>query len=152
MPAPTRDNIQTWIEDLNYDCYICDDCDGLHLAIWEAKSGVMEARCFAELDRCAFMLEVGIRASAVLPLQGAIHFMNFDYSLVKVMLNMTDFDVPRLLLTHALPANHLTEVQFKEWLPRLLAEIEAIYEQLVDMDVLHVSEQDITESVEEKLH
>lgn len=98
------------------------------------------------------MVEVAIRGSAVLPLQGAIHFMNFDFSLVKVMLSMTDFDVSRLLLTHALPSEHLREELFKDWLTKLLNEMDTIYSQLEDMDVLFVSEMDQAENIDEQLH
>ncbi|TCS41627.1 YbjN domain-containing protein [Reinekea marinisedimentorum] len=152
MTAPDRDSIQTWIEELGYDSYICPNCEGVHLSVWEEKKAVLEARCFVESDRCAMLVEIGIRSSAVLPLQGAIHFMNFDFSLIKVMLSMTDFDVPRLLLTHALPSEHLTEELFKDWLPKLLAEMDTIYAQLEDMDVLFVSEIEQAENMDEQLH
>jgi hypothetical protein len=152
MTAPERDTIQAWIEDMGYECYICANCDGVHLTAWEEKKAVFEARCFVEPDRCSLLVEVGIRSSAVLPLQGAIHFMNFDFSLIKVMLSMTDYDVPRLLLTHALPSIHLTEELFKDWLPKLLSEMETIYTQLVDMDVLFVPDVDQADNVDEQLH
>lgn len=152
MDAPNRDTVLAWVERMGLECYICPNCEGVHLTEWEAKSGVLEARCFVESERCSVLVEVGIRASAVLPLQGAVHFMNFDFSLVKVMLSLVDHDVPRLLLTHALPSGHLTEDQFKEWVDRLLVEMDTIYGQLVDMDVLFVSEAEQADSPDEQLH
>lgn len=152
MTAPSRDIIQSWIEDMELDNYVCSDCEGIHFSEWEEKLGILEARCFVETERCSLLIEAGIRSSAVLPLQGAVHFMNFDFSLLKVMLSLNDFDVPRLLLTHSLPSLHMNEAMFKDWLGRLLAEVEAVYGQLVDMDVLSSSKSESEDSPDERLH
>ncbi len=151
MTDLTVKQVQGWIESSLLEAYVCDDCDGIHLPLWENKEGVLEARCFIEPDRCSLLIEIAVRPSAVLPLQGAVHFMNYDFSLLKVMISMTDEDVPRLLLTHALPSKHLTEDLFKEWLQQLLFEMDAVHQQLADMDVF-IFEDDLFTDFEDHLH
>ena len=102
MKALSRDQVQSWIEACSLEAYVCSDCEGIHLPVWEGRPGVLEARCFVESDRCSVLTEIAIRPSAVLPLQGAVHFMNYDFSLLKVMISMDDEDVPRMLLTLAI--------------------------------------------------
>lgn len=152
MSSLKRATVQTWIEELSLESYVCDDCEAIHLAGWESKDGVLESRCFVEADRCSLLTEIAIRPSSVLPLQGAVHFMNYDYGLLKVMISMTDDDVPRLLLTHALPVAHLTADQFKHWLPQLFAEMEAVYQQLVDMEVLLIDDELFETGYDDSLH
>ncbi|MDX1342268.1 MAG: hypothetical protein R3227_07940 [Reinekea sp.] len=152
MPTLDRDTIQAWIEQLQHEAYVCPDCEGIHLHGWEAKEAVLEARCFVEKDRVSLLVEIAIRPSAVLPLQGAVHFMNYDYSLLKVMIAMADHDVPRLLLTHALPIAHLSEPMFQDWLKQLLSEMDAVYKHLTDMEVLLLEDDDYFTDFDDQLH
>lgn len=148
----TRDTIQNWLDELSLESSLCSDCEGLHLVEWESKDGVLESRCFLDDQRCSLLTEVAIRPSAVLPLQGAIHFMNYDYGFIKVLLSVSDDDVPRLILTHSLPSSFLTAEQFNDWLPQLFNEMETVYHQLVDMDVLLTDTPDSRERVSDQLH
>jgi hypothetical protein len=154
MKALSRDQVQSWIEACSLEAYVCSDCEGIHLPVWEGRPGVLEARCFVESDRCSVLTEIAIRPSAVLPLQGAVHFMNYDFSLLKVMISMDDEDVPRMLLTLAIPLKHLSAPMFKDWLDMLLTEMDAIYDQLTDMDVLMIHNEldDPVEDFDDKLH
>lgn len=140
MSPLSRDQVQHWIEDTHLHTYVCPDCEGIHLPSWEEKDGVLEARCFVDDVRCSMIMEVGIRSAAVLPLQGAVHFMNFDFGFIKVMLSMTDQDIPRLLLSHAMPVKHITQPQFNEWLSLVLDEMDSVYQQLTEMDVMLVDD------------
>jgi hypothetical protein len=152
MSKLTRNKVQQWIEAEKLEAYVCDDCDGIHLPIWEAQDGVLESRVFVDEFRCHFLLEIALRFSAVLPLQGAVHFMNYDATLVKVMLTMADNDVPRLLISHALPAKYLTQNQFNQWLTMLLEETDALYKQLIDMEVLLLDDLDQMQDFDAQLH
>lgn len=148
-----RDTIQKWIETNEFEAFICPDCEGIHLPVWEGRASVLESRCFLETSRVSWLTEIAIRPSAVLPLQGAIHFMNYDYGLLKVMIAMADNDVPRVLLTHAIPALHLTEKQFGDWLKQLNEEKDAVYKQLEEMDVLLPDDpEDIASGFDDQLH
>ena len=151
MSKLDRDTVQDWIDLAQLDSYVCPDCEGIHLHEWEAKDAVLEARCFVEKERVSLLIEVAIRPSAVLPLQGAVHFMNYDYSYIKVMIAMVDHDVPRLLLTHAIPAAHLKEVHFQSWLKLVLEEIDAVYKHLSDMEVLLIDD-DFLDDFDDQLH
>lgn len=148
-----RDTVQKWIESSGREAFVCPDCDGIHLPVWESKDAVLESRCFLESSRLYWLTEIAIRPSAVLPLQGAVHFMNYDYGLLKVMITMSDDDVPRLLLTHAIPVDHLDEKQFSGWLTQLSDEKDAVYKHLEEMDVLlpEIPDEFSTE-IDDKLH
>ncbi len=152
MSTLDRDTVQDWIERAENEAYICPDCEGIHLHEWEAKDAVLEARCFLEKDRVSLLVEVAIRPSAVLPLQGAVHFMNYDYSFLKVMIAMSDHDVPRLLLTHAVPVAHLKEDHFQVWFKQIFSEIGAVYSHLTDMEVLLIEDDDYMEEYDDQLH
>ncbi|MDN3650472.1 YbjN domain-containing protein [Reinekea marina] len=152
MTEITRTEVQQWIEANKLEVYVCEDCEGIHLPVWEGQEGVLEARVFVEEFRCHFLLEIALRFSAVLPLQGAVHFMNYDSTLVKVMLTMADNDVPRLLISHAVPSKHLTQAQFDQWLTMLLEEVDALYKQLVDMEVLLLDDADQMPDFDAQLH
>ncbi len=142
----------SWLLKAGIDASICPDCEGIHLEAWEAKESVLEARGFLDTDRVSYLFEIAIRPSAVLPLQGAVHFMNFDQSLIKVMITLADNDVPRLLLTHALPVKHLNEVMFEDWTKQLLEETETVYKQLVDMEVLLPESDELLDDLGSQLH
>jgi hypothetical protein len=152
MSELTRAKVQQWIEAEKLDVYVCGDCEGIHLPLWEGQEGVLESRIFVDEFRCHFLLEIALRFSAVLPLQGAVHFMNYDATLVKVMLTMADNDVPRLLISHAVPAKHLTQKQFSQWLTMLLEETDSLYKQLVDMEVLLLDDLDQMQDFDAQLH
>jgi hypothetical protein len=152
MAVLKRDTVQEWIQNAEYEAYVCPDCDGIHLTAWEERDGVLESRCFVEKDRISFVTEVAIRQSAVLPLQGAVHFMNYDYSFLKVMIAMADHDVPRVVLNHAVPSQNIGEAFFKEWFAGLLAEKEAVYKHLAEMDVLHIDDDVFLTDFDDNLH
>jgi hypothetical protein len=152
MSKLTRDDIQEWLDQMNVDSSICPDCEGIHLPVWEERDGVLEARCFVEKDRVYLMTEIAIRPSAVLPLQGAVHFMNYDYGFLKVMIAMADHDVPRLLLTHAMPSKHLVADQFQQWLKELFKEKEAVFKHLQEMDVILTDDMDMLTDFDDQLH
>lgn len=143
MSSVTRNQIQAWLEAGGQDVYVCNDCNGIHLADWEEHEGVLEARLFLENNTLTLVIEMGIRPSAVLPLQGAIHFMNNEHLFLKLMLAMSDDDVPRVLLSHALPANFVAETLVTDWLQPLLAEASTVYQHLQEIDVLFEGEGDL---------
>ncbi|EAR07611.1 YbjN domain-containing protein [Reinekea blandensis] len=148
-----RKTVQTWIEANNWEAFVCQDCEGIHLPAWEGRDSVLESRCFVETSRLYWLTEIAIRPSAVLPLQGAVHFMNYDYGLLKVMIAMADDDVPRLLLTHALPVAHLNEQHFVSWMNQLNEEMEAVYKHLAEMDVLLPEDNDdFSSNFDDQLH
>ena len=152
MPKLGRDTVQKWIESDGFEAYICPDCDGIHFPLWEEKEGVLESRCFVESSQCSMLVEFSIRASAVLPLQGAIHFMNYDFTFIKVMLSLSDHDIPRLLVTYALPTEYLEQPMFSNWLSQYLQELEAIHKQLVDMEVLMLDNMEGLTDFDDLLH
>jgi len=152
MKPLSRDQVQAWIEELELEAYVCADCEGIHLTQWESKDGVLECRCFVEKERVSLITEIALRPSVVLPLLGAVQFMNYDFNLLKVMISMTDQDVPRLILTHTLPSKHLTEAFVKDWIPQLLAEMTAVYTQLTEMEVLMIDEDVFLSESDDKLH
>ncbi|MEJ2046092.1 MAG: hypothetical protein P8X89_22780 [Reinekea sp.] len=152
MSTVTREMLMKWMNKAGFDASVCSDCEGVHLEHWEAKDAVLEARCFVDSLRVSYLTEIAIRPSAVLPLQGAIHFMNFDQALVKVMLTLSDHDVPRLLLAHAIPVTHLSEALFTDWTGQLLSEMDAVYKQLTEMEVLLPDSDDMLDDYDPQLH
>lgn len=152
MSDVTRETVMNWMIKAGIDASICPDCEGIHIDHWETKEAVLEARCFVDSARVSYLVEVAVRPSAVLPIQGAVHFMNFDHSFLKVMITMSDNDVPRLLLTHALPIKHLSEKMFEEWTRLVLVEMEAVYKQLVEMEVLFPESEEELADYDAQLH
>lgn len=152
MKKLERDTLQQWLTQAKIECYVCPDCEGLHLTIWEAKEGVLESRLFVDDGRLSMLTEIAIRPSAVLPLQGAVHFMNYDYGFLKVMLAMADNDVPRLLLNHALPNTQLNETQVIDWLTSLQGEMDAVFKHLAEMDVIYTDDADLMTDYDDQLH
>ena len=152
MSDVTRQTVMNWLIKAGVDASICPDCEGIHIDHWEAKDAILEARCFVDSARVSFLVEVAVRPSAVLPIQGAVHFMNFDHALLKVMITMSDNDVPRLLLTHALPLRHLTESMFEEWTHQVLMEMDAVYKQLIEMEVLFPEPEEELGEYDAQLH
>lgn len=140
MAKVDRQTVQSWIEADELEVYDCGECTGLHLPIWEAQEGVLECRLFVDDDTCQFVLEIALRPSSVLPLQGAVHFMNMDNVYAKVGLSMNDYDVPRLMISHAIPIKFLSQKAFVVWLHHLLAESDQLYQQLIEMEVVEIEE------------
>ena len=70
----------------------------------------------------------------------------------KVMIAMADHDVPRLLLTHAIPKAHLTQAQFQQWLTQIMVEMDAVYKHLQEMEVLLIDDPDLLAELDDQLH
>ncbi|GGX64187.1 YbjN domain-containing protein [Saccharospirillum salsuginis] len=140
MKALTRELIEDWLDELEVRHTLCPDCDGIHLMDYEEKLGVLESRVLLEDDLVMVFTELAIRPSAILPLQGSLHLINYDHPLLKVGLSLDDDDVPRLTLIAALPTQGLSGDYFAHWLPPILTATQAVLDQASQMDVLFLDE------------
>ncbi len=140
MKALTRQILEDWLDDMDTRHTLCPDCDGIHLLDYEEKLGVLESRILLEEDLVMVFTELAVRPSAVLPLQGSLHLINFEYPLLKVGMALDDDDVPRLTLSAALPAIGLSHEYFAHWLPQVLAATQLVLDQATQMDVLFLDE------------
>lgn len=140
MKALTREVIEDWLDGLDVRHTLCPDCDGIHLMDYEEKLGVLESRILLENDLVLVYTELSIRPSAVLPLQGSMHLINYEHPLLKVGLTLEDDDVPRLSLNAGLPTDGLTGDYFGRWLPQILTATQQVLDQAAQMDVLFLDE------------
>lgn len=152
MTTLTRDTLETWLTDQERRYYLCQDCDGLHLSETEENLGVLESRLLLEDGLVIVATELSVRPSAVLPLHGSMQLINFDNPLVKVGLSLYDDDIPRLVISGALPVEGLDPVYFGQYLDRVLQATAVVLEHATQMDVLLLDDLDLDAPDGDALH
>ncbi|MDB2448867.1 YbjN domain-containing protein [bacterium] len=136
MSPLNRDTLENWLDDKGIRFYLCQDCDGLHLSDTEEHLGVLESRLLLEDNLLIISTELSVRPSAVLPLHGSMQLINFDNPLVKVGLSLYDDDVPRLVISGALPVVGLEADYFAQYLEQVLTATSIVLDHATQMDVL----------------
>lgn len=152
MKTLTRDTLEDWLADQGIRYYLCQDCDGLHLSDTEENVGVLESRLLLEDDLVIISTELSVRPSAVLPLHGSMQLINFDNPLVKVGLSLYDDDVPRLVISGALPIIGLAPDYFAHYLTQVLSATHLVLEHATQMDVLLLDDLDLDSPDGDSLH
>lgn len=136
MKSINRDTLENWLTEQGIRYYLCQDCDGLHLNETEENLGVLESRLLLESNLVIISTELSVRPSAVLPLHGSMQLINFDNPLVKVGLSLYDDDVPRLVISGALPTSGLEPDYFFQYLEQVLSATRLVLDHATQMDVL----------------
>lgn len=152
MKDVTRKTLEQWLDKQDIRYYICPDCDGIHLSEMEENLGVLESRILLENDLVMITTELAVRPSAVLPLHGSMHLVNFDNPLVKIGLNMNDDDVPRLMVTGTLPAKGLPASYFINYLHQVQQATTLVLDNATQMDVLFLDDMDLDNPEGDALH
>lgn len=152
MNSLTRDTLEDWLADHGIRCYLCQECDGLHLTDTEENLGVLESRLLLEEALVIISTELSVRPSAVLPLHGSMQLINFDNPLVKVGLSLYDDDVPRLVISGALPTAGLQVDYFIHYLEQILSATRLVLEHATQMDVLLLDDLDLDAPDGDALH
>lgn len=152
MKTLNRDTLEDWLADKGIRYYLCDDCDGLHLSDTEENVGVLESRLLLEDGLVIVSTELSVRPSAVLPLHGSMQLINFDNPLVKVGLSLYDDDVPRLVISGALPTMELKPEYFSHYLEQVLTATHLVLDHATQMDVLLLDDLELDSPDGDALH
>jgi hypothetical protein len=116
MTAPqliSTDTMQSWLEELGTEFYLCNRCDGIHLRALQDTEGVIDSRLFLEEFGLLLSTELELRPSAVLAVTAELGRLNMDYPTLKIFLDMVDDALPQLVVAGNLPiGSHLTRDQF----------------------------------------
>lgn len=152
MKSINRDTLEDWLAEHGIRYYLCQDCDGLHLSDTEENLGVLESRLLLESGLVIVSTELSVRPSAVLPLHGSMQLINFDNPLVKVGLSLYDDDVPRLVISGALPTKGLQADYFIHYLEQVLSASQLVLDHATQMDVLLLDDMELDAPDGDALH
>lgn len=152
MDTLTRDTLEDWLTTKGIRYYLCQDCEGLHLSETEENLGVLESRLLLEDGLVIVSTELSVRPSAVLPLHGSMQLINFDNPLVKVGLSLFDDDVPRLVISGALPTAGLDADYFIHYLEQVLSATRLVLDHATQMDVLLLDDLELDAPDGDPLH
>lgn len=92
--------IMRWLQQANIEHYVCDQCHGIHIVSLQSVDGVQESRIFVEDEGLLFSTELEIRPSALLSLLADVGRLNMQYPSLKVFLDISDENLPRLIVGH----------------------------------------------------
>jgi len=109
-PAPDQMQLERWLSRAGVDYYLCDQCNGLHLAGVQELEGVVDSRIFIEPWGLLISTELVIRPVALLPIAADLGRLNIDYPTLKLFLDIVDDAMPQLVAG----AMHLTGAGISE--------------------------------------
>jgi len=109
-PAPDQVQLERWLSRAGIDYYLCDQCNGLHLAGLQELEGVVDSRIFVESWGLLISTELVVRPVALLPIAADLGRLNVDYPTLKLFLDIVDDAMPQLVAG----AMHLTGAGISE--------------------------------------
>lgn len=109
-PAPDQAQLERWLSRAGIDYYLCDQCNGLHLAGLQELEGVVDSRIFVESWGLLISTELVVRPVALLPIAADLGRLNVDYPTLKLFLDIVDDAMPQLVAG----AMHLTGAGISE--------------------------------------
>lgn len=111
-----RSQLEHWLSRAGIEHYICDQCNGLHLAGLQELEGVVDSRIFVESWGLLVSTELVIRPVALLPLVADLSRLNIDYPTLKLFLDVVDDAMPQLVAgATCLTGAGITEEQFRRF-------------------------------------
>ena len=115
LQHPDRDLLESWLEDIRVENYLCGHCEGLHISAVHALEGVVNSRIYLEKSAVFFTTALEIRPTALLPLAADLGRLNMDYPTLKIFLDVVDDATPQLIASaHILTGSRITPDQFAE--------------------------------------
>ena len=98
LRTPDKTLLEDWLGDADMECYLCGQCEGLHIRILQGARGVIDSRLFIEYYGLLLTTELEIRPGALLQVSADLGRLNLDYPTLKVFLDVVDEAVPQLVV------------------------------------------------------
>lgn len=132
-----RSQLEQWLSRAGIDYYICDQCNGLHLAGLQELEGVVDSRIFVEPWGLLISTELVVRPVALLPLVADLSRLNIDYPTLKLFLDIVDDAMPQLVAgaTHLTGAG-FTEAQFRHFVATAMESVRQLVSESRHLDYL----------------
>jgi Putative bacterial sensory transduction regulator len=108
-----RSTLQGWLEQMGADCYVCHQCEGLHIAELQQLDGVIDSRLFKEPYGLLLTTELEVRPLAIFVMVADLARLNMDYPTLKIFLDVVDDATPQLVVAGSLALGaSLSQEQF----------------------------------------
>ena len=137
LQQPDRSMLETWLDDMHVEHYLCSECEGLHVAPLQSLEGVVNSRIFLQQANILFSTELEIRPMGVLPLAADLGRMNMDYPHLKLFLDVVDDATPQLVAAcNLLVAVGLTQEQFANFVVTGMEGVRLLADECLRLDYL----------------
>ena len=98
LRIPDKTVLQDWLADAETECYLCGQCEGLHIRALQDGSSVIDSRLFIEDYGLLLTTELEIRPGSLLQVSADLGRLNMDYPTLKIFLDVADDVVPQLVV------------------------------------------------------
>lgn len=141
LVIPDADQVGRWLRQANIQHYICDQCHGLHISELQGRDGVLDSRLFVEEDGLLMSTELEIRPSALLYLSGELGRLNMLFPALKLFLDVSDENLPRLVACDLLLGRvGVTFEQFLNFIQLMVDVTVQLLDELQQMDALYLGD------------
>ncbi len=121
LVVPDMASLETWVKQIGYGSWQCDECSGLHIDALQEQDGVVDSRLFLEPFGLIFSTELDIRNSTVLAVSADLGRFNMTYPTMKLFLDVVDDGTPLLVMSQSLlTAQGVSYAQFVNYLESVL--------------------------------
>lgn len=136
MSALTQETLMQWLEQLDIDFNLCDDCQGLHLNQLQSLDSVLDARIFCFDSHLHFDLELEVRPSGIMKSLAYNASLNQAHPMFKVFLQIDDDALPQMHFSQGLHNFQVTTEQLAAWIQYCISQSHVFINELELLDVL----------------
>jgi copper chaperone CopZ len=153
LQLPTRDLLESWLDDVHVENYHCGHCEGLHISALHALDGTINSRIYLEEGILFFSTSFEVRPTALLPMAADLGRLNMDYPTLKIFLDIVDDATPQLVASGCmLTSSRITADQFAEFVVITLDGTRLLAEELLQLDYLFTDADQVETEGSRSLH
>jgi hypothetical protein len=142
LRIPDKTLLEEWLADAEMDCYLCGQCDGLHIRALQGGSGVIDSRLFVEEYGLLLTTELEIRPGSLLLVSADLGRLNMDYPTLKLFLDVADEVVPQLAVAgNFLTGAGLSQDQFSHFMATSIEATEHLAETCRQLSYLYTADE-----------
>ncbi|GLP97859.1 YbjN domain-containing protein [Paraferrimonas sedimenticola] len=131
MSALSQSQIRTWLEELQVEYTLCDQCDGLHIKLLTEQAGVYDCKVELMDGDLYWVAAFEVAPVDLFQLQASLASMSMNYPELKFFIEMDNSELPRLLAMHTLfTQTGISQEQFEHWLNRLTRQTSLLSQEL----------------------
>ena len=90
LQVPDIGLLESWLKQAGHDSWMCDRCDGLHVATLQSQESVLDSRLFLEPYGILFTTEIDLKTSSILQVNADLTRLNMSLPALKLFLEVTD--------------------------------------------------------------
>ncbi|MGI9283120.1 MAG: YbjN domain-containing protein [Endozoicomonas sp.] len=90
LVVPDLQQVEVWLNQAGHESWMCDHCEGLHVASLQSLDGILDSRLFIEPFGILFSTELDLKAASAFSVQADLTRLNLGLPMLKLFLEMLD--------------------------------------------------------------